>query len=168
MSTVLCFYRFCAWWLCEKPTATQIRRFSQKGRAGFQNWILWDTAALQGQRAMKAWRNYSRILDMCISNWNVEMKDVIQVPLNEIFHFVLLPQLNPRWRMKLTLWLFMERANLQKCLFCFCVTAKYSARTLLHSDLRWKKIMLIESLGRHEDFLGNNCLQPSRNCVEML
>lgn len=87
---------------------------------------------------------------------------------NKIFRFVLLPQLNPRWRMKLTFWLFMERANLQKCLFCFCVTAKYSARTLLHSDLRWKKIMLIESLGRHKDFLGNNCLQPSRNCVEML
>lgn len=55
----------------------------QKARAGFQNWILWDTAALQGQRAIKAWRKYSRILDMCISNWNVEMKDVIQVPLNE-------------------------------------------------------------------------------------
>lgn len=33
----------------------------------------------------------------------------------------------------------MERANLQKCLFCFCVTAKYSARTLLHSDLRWRR-----------------------------
>lgn len=31
-----------------------------------------------------------------------------------------------------------------------------------------EKIMLIESLGRHKDFLGNDCLQPSWNCVEML
>lgn len=66
----------------------------QKGRAGSQNWILWDTAALQGQRAIKAWRNYSRILDMCISNWNVEMKGVIQVPLSETRFPVLFFYLN--------------------------------------------------------------------------
>lgn len=33
----------------------------------------------------------------------------------------------------------MERANLQKCLFCFCLTAKCSVRILLHSQLWWRR-----------------------------
>lgn len=90
---------------------------------------------------------------------------------NKIFRFVLLPQLNPRWRMKLTFgWSQAVYGESQSAevLVLFLCDGQILGEDFAPLWLAVEKIMLIESLGRHEDFLGNNCLQPSRNCVEML
>lgn len=95
--------------------------------AGFQNWILRDTAASQGHRAViKAWRNYSRVFLTCAyqtETWKLKMFYKFRSTEQD---FPFCPSTSIKSKMtsdadfRFEVRLFMERANLQKCSFCFC------------------------------------------------